>query len=157
MAKSKIESRKFTATVSDIPNLTDALIEGVPEEPGWVFVAANGKGCECVISLFPSAHIEWRDPGPGWPHDWKGFSLHLPRVVADTETKLPLEITGGCDLDEARPAALAFPLAIGVKQQGGAPRCGKRNVETLCAAYRQLDTSALLRHSTYSALRHLHI
>ena len=82
------------------------------------------KGRECVDALFPQAQIAWResdfptDPSGDWG-DWRGFEINLPDVVAQTETKLPLEITGGADLDEAQPDALALLLAIAVKRQGG--------------------------------------
>ena len=46
----------------------------------------------------------------------------MPDVVAATEHKLPMEITGGMDLNDAKPEALAFLLACGVNLQGGRSR-----------------------------------
>jgi hypothetical protein len=43
----------------------------------------------------------------------------VPDVVAEIETALPMDITGGADLDEAKPDALALLLAVGVVRQGG--------------------------------------
>ena len=115
MSTLKIKPRKFKAKLADIPNLVDAVFEGDHEMPGWVIVAVNRKGCECVEALFPQAHIAWRDAGPGFPADWLGFKINVPDAGPN---KLP-NITGGANLDDARPDALAFLLAAGVKHQGG--------------------------------------
>ena len=115
----RVKTKKFNAALADILNMADVVFAGVPDDPGWVTMEANLKGRECVDALFPHAHIAWREPEPGMPPDWRGFSIHLPDVVASTETKLPLEITGGKNLYEVAPDALAFLLAIGVNRQGG--------------------------------------
>jgi hypothetical protein len=121
MSRLKIKPRKFKAKSADIPNLADAVFAGDDEMPGWVIMAVNKKGQECVEALFPEAHIAWRDAGPGFPADWQGFKINLPNVVAHAgPNKLP-DITGGANLDEASPEALAFLLAAGVKHQGGRP------------------------------------
>ena len=118
------KSKEFEAAIRDLPNLVDALFVGNPDVPGWVSMNVSPKGRECVDALFPQAQIAWRksdfptDPSGDWG-DWRGFEINLPDVVAQTETKLPLEITGGADLDEAQPDALALLLAIAVKRQGG--------------------------------------
>ena len=101
MSRLKIKPRKFKAKLADIPNLADAVFEGDHEMPGWVIMAVNTKGRECVEALFPQAHIAWRDAGPCFPADWQGFKIN------------------GANLDEASPEALAFLLAAGVKHQGG--------------------------------------
>jgi hypothetical protein len=108
-------------TRTDFVNMADALFEGNhdDEQHGWVAMAANQKGRECIEALFPDACIAWRDPGEGLPNDWRGFDLNLPDVIAATTTKLPLEITRGADLNAANPDALAFLLATGVNRQGG--------------------------------------
>jgi hypothetical protein len=49
----------------------------------------------------------------------------VPDVVANSETKLPLEITEGADLDYATPEALGLLLAMGVNRQGGNAACVK--------------------------------
>ena len=114
-----IKPRKFKAKSTDIPNLVDAVFTGDHEMPGWVVMVVNRKGCECVEALFPQAHIAWRDAGPGFPADWLGFKINVPDVVSQAgPNKLP-DITGGANLDDARPDALAFLLAYGVRQQGG--------------------------------------
>jgi hypothetical protein len=119
MSRLKIKTRKFKAKSADIPNLADAVFEGDHEMPGWVIMAVNKKGRECVEALFPQAHIAWRDAGSLFPTDWQGFKINVPDVVAHAgPNKLP-DITGGASLDEASPEALAFLLAAGVKHQGG--------------------------------------
>ena len=92
-------------TGADFVNMADALFEGNHDagQHGWVTMAANQKGRECIEALFPDACIAWRDPGEWLPHDWLGFDLNLLDVVAATTTKLPLEITRGADLDGANP------------------------------------------------------
>jgi hypothetical protein len=62
---------------------------------------------------------------PALPKDWRGFNINVPDVVANTETKLPLEITKGADLDYATPEALGLLLAMGVNRQGGNAACVK--------------------------------
>lgn len=119
MSTLKIKPRKFKAKSADIPNLADAVFEGDHEMPGWVIMAVNKKGRECVEALFPQVHLAWRDAGPDFPADWQGFKINVPDVVSQAgPNKLP-DITGGANLDEASPEALAFLLAAGVKHQGG--------------------------------------
>jgi hypothetical protein len=119
MSRMKIKSKKCKLKATDIPNMVDAVFDPDYEMPGWVLMFANAKGRDHVEGLFPQAHIAWREAGPQFPDDWRGFKINLPNVVSATETKLPLDITGSCNLDHATPAALAFLLAIGVKRQGG--------------------------------------
>jgi hypothetical protein len=103
----------------ELPHMIDALFVGNPDKLGWVQMEVNDKGRACVEALFPEGHIAWGKPGNVVPADWHGFEINVPGVVANTETKLPLEITRGADLNKATPDALAFLLAIGVKDQGG--------------------------------------
>lgn len=107
-----------TINMTDLPQLIDALFIGDPDRPGWVIMEVNTKGRDYVDALFPNARIAWRDSDLV-PADWHGFSMNVPDVVRATETKLPLEITRGANLDEANPDALAFLLAAGVNHQGG--------------------------------------
>jgi hypothetical protein len=118
MSKSKTKSRTFKAPASDLPNLADALFGGDRDVPGWVIMAANAKGRECINALLPHVHIAWREAGPGLPEDWRGFTINLAEVASTTQTNLPLEITDGMNLLEATPESLAFLLAVGVKRQG---------------------------------------
>jgi len=105
--------------MTDLLNMVDAVFEGDHEMSGWVDIAVNTRGRECVEALFPQAYIAWRDARPGFPADWRGFTINVPDVVSQAgPNKLP-DITGGANLDEATPEALAFLLAAGVKHQGG--------------------------------------
>jgi hypothetical protein len=116
-----IKPKTFEAKLADIINLVDAIFDGNQEMPGWVFMAANAKGRECINALFPQEHIAWRAADPALPQDWRGFTINVPDVVSNTETKLP--ITKGVDLDESSPEALSLLLAMGVKHQGGNAAC----------------------------------
>ena len=82
MSRLKIKPRKFKAKLADIPHLVDAVFEGDHEMPGWIIMAVDRKGCECVEALFPQAHIAWRNAGPGFPADWLGFKINVPDVVS---------------------------------------------------------------------------
>ncbi|MGC2081612.1 MAG: hypothetical protein WA728_37455 [Xanthobacteraceae bacterium] len=115
----KSRTRWFEIKRSDITNMVDALFSGVQDDSGWVEMYANVKGRECVNALFPKAHIAWADDcGEAFPRDWRAFLINLPDAVAVMETRLPLEITSGADLDDATPDALAILIAIGVQRQG---------------------------------------
>lgn len=104
---------------SDIFRMTDALFGPAEDDgEGWVFMMANAYGRACVNALFPKAHITWRDGIEGLPEDWRGFSINVADTIAATEHKLPLEITGGADLREATPQALAFLFVAGVNREG---------------------------------------
>jgi hypothetical protein len=116
--KQPLTPSKLQIDPSDISKLVDAMFIGNHDKPAWVTMVVNAKGRSCVDALFPQAHITWRDPGDVVPADWHGFEINLPDVSM-TQTKLPLEITGGADLDAADPDALAVLLAIGVNRQGG--------------------------------------
>jgi hypothetical protein len=104
----------------DLPNMLDAVFAGNHNHypNGWVIMEVDDKGRACVEALFPQAHIAWT-PGD-IAADWYSFEIHVPGVVAGLpETKLPLEMTRGADLDAANPDALALLLAFGVIRQGG--------------------------------------
>lgn len=118
-ARRQSRQRRIDIAGSDLPNLVDAVFIGNHDEAGWVYMAVNAKGRSCVDALFPEARIAWRDPGDLVPASWHGFDINLPDVAAATKTKLPMDITGGTDLDNANPDALAFLLAVGVNRQGG--------------------------------------
>jgi hypothetical protein len=113
--KAKLKGKRFELAVTDIPNMVDALFQGRGD--GWVIIAANAKGRQCVEQVFPDARIAWRDPGDGFPEDWQGFDLNLPDVASATRHNLP-PIYGGRTLDEATPDAVAFVLAFAAKNQG---------------------------------------
>ena len=114
-----LKAKRILLEMTDLPNMVDAVFEGDYEMSGWVNLVVNTKGRECVEALFPQAYIAWRDAGPGFPADWQGFTMNLPDVVSQAgPNKLP-DITGGANLDDAAPEALAFLLAAGVKHQGG--------------------------------------
>jgi hypothetical protein len=116
----KKRAKRIKVRGSDLLNMVDAVFVGVQDDQGWVVMCADTKGRECIDALFPKAHIAWKDDcGETMPSEWRAFSINLPEVVAETETRLPLEITRGADLDEAAPDALAFLLAMGVRRQGG--------------------------------------
>jgi hypothetical protein len=106
--------------MADLPNMVDAIFAGNHDDPGWVEMNVNDKGRACVDALFPGGHIAWSEPGVGLPADWRGFDINVPDVVAEIETALPMDITGGADLDEAKPDALALLLAVGVVRQAAA-------------------------------------
>jgi hypothetical protein len=112
---------RFTIDVQkDLPHMIDAVFIGSPKPGGWVIMEVNDKGRACVEALFPGGHFAWGAPGNVMPADWHGFEINVPGVVAGLpETKLPLEITRGADLDKANSDALAYLLAVGVKNQGG--------------------------------------
>jgi hypothetical protein len=118
----KSRNKRVRLKMSDVANMVDAVFMGVQDDQGWVDMYADAKGRECINALFPKAHIAWADDcAEILPRGWRAFSINLPDVVAATETRLPLEITRGANLDEAAPDALAFLLAMGVRRQGG--RC----------------------------------
>jgi hypothetical protein len=117
----KSRTKRIMLKGSDVVNMVNAVFFG-SDDQGWVEMYADAKGRECVNALFPKAHIEWKDDcGEAFPREWRAFSINLPDVIAATETRLPLEITRGANLDEATPHALAFLLAMGAKRQGA--RC----------------------------------
>jgi hypothetical protein len=83
----------FKAKLADIINIVDAIFDGNQKMPGWVIMATNAKGRECINALFPQGHIAWRATDPMLPKDWRGFNINVPDAVSNTETKLPLEFT----------------------------------------------------------------
>jgi hypothetical protein len=118
--KSKVMSKAFTMKLADLPNMVDAVFDGDHKMPGWVHMFANAKGCDHVDGLFPQAHIDWRELGPGLPADWRGMKVNLPEVVSATKTNLPLEvIPAGRTIDDCNRDQLALLLAFGVRRDGG--------------------------------------
>jgi hypothetical protein len=113
-------SKTCMIEVTDIPNIVDAVFDPDHEMPGCVLMFASAKGRNHVDSLFPTARIAWRDAGPQFPADWRGFKINLPAVVSATETNLPLDIIpSGRTIDDSTPKQLALLLAYGVKRGGG--------------------------------------
>jgi hypothetical protein len=114
------KSKAFTMKLVDLPNMVDAVFDGDPKNFGWVHMFANARGCDHVNGLFPQAHIEWRELGPGFPADWFSMKVNLPEVVWSTKTNLPLEvIPAGRSIDDSTPDQLALLLAFGVRRDGG--------------------------------------
>ena len=114
------KSKAFTMELRDLPNMVDAVFDGDRERPGLVHMFANARGCNHVDGLFPQAHIEWRELGPGFPDGWCGMKVNLPEVVSSTQTNLPLEvIPAGRSIDDSTPDQLALLLAFGVRRDGG--------------------------------------
>jgi hypothetical protein len=114
------KSKAFTMKLADLPNMVDAVFDGDHKRPGWVHMFASVKGCNHVDGLFPQAHIEWRELGPGLPADWFSMKVNLPEVVSATKTNLPLEvIPAGRTIDDSTPDQLALLLAFGVRRDGG--------------------------------------
>ncbi len=114
------KSKAFTMKWGDLPNMVDAVFDGDHGRPGWVHMFANARGCDHVDGLFPQAHIEWRELGPGFPADWFSMKVNLPEVVSATKTNLPLEvIPAGRTIDDSTPDQLALLLAFGVRRDGG--------------------------------------
>jgi len=113
-------SKAFTMKLAELPNMVDAVFDGDHKRLGWVHMFANAKGCDHVDGLFPQAHIEWRELGPGLLADWRGMRVNLPEVVSTTTTNLPLEvIPSGRTIDDSTPDQLALLLAFGVRRDGG--------------------------------------
>jgi hypothetical protein len=126
--KKKLKAKRFALTRTDIPNMVDAIFHGRGD--GWVVIAANAKGRQCIEQVFPNAHIAWRDPDPAdnFPEDWRGFDLNLPDVASATRHDLPPIYD--VPLDEARPDALAFVLAIAARNQGARSMLVKQDGST---------------------------
>jgi hypothetical protein len=109
-----VKQLRFQLPIQDIPQVVDALLIGLPD--GWVEISANERGRTAIEAVFPDAYIAWRDPGKGFPEEWLGFTLNLPDVASRTKHHLPP--INNTPLDDARPDALAFLLAIAAKNQG---------------------------------------
>jgi hypothetical protein len=114
----KIRRRSSEIAVTDLPQVADAVFVGDPNRPGWVIMAVNTRGRNCIDALFPQTKIRWRISN-NLPAGWYGFDINVADVIATTETRLPLEIIGSAGLDGANPDTLACVLAAGVKGQGG--------------------------------------
>jgi hypothetical protein len=114
------KSKAFTMKLADLPNMVDAVFDGDRKRRGWVDMFANAKGCNHVDALFPEAHIEWRELGPGFPADWHSMRVNLPEAVSTTTTNLPLKvIPAERTIDDCTPDQLALLLAFGVRRDGG--------------------------------------
>ena len=116
----RLEPKSFSASIREIGEMCDALFGGVHDEGqhGFVAISASEKGRRAVEAVFPSGRIVWRT------HDdnvlgWQEFSINVVDCAAAMpDHKLPLEITCGVRLDDCSPDALAFLLAMAVKEQG---------------------------------------
>jgi hypothetical protein len=146
MSKLKIKPRKFKAKFADIPNLADAVFVGDHKMPGWVLIAANTKGRECVEALFPQAHIVRRDAGPGFPADWQVFKINVPDVVSQAGS----EQVAGHNWRQKSRRRRARGARLPSRPCRDAPRrtlCApaKRKMGNLQAAREQLDHRHLRR------------
>src|SRR5262249_21157602 len=117
--RSKVRTKRLDLKFSELTNYIDSLFDPM-QDSGWVLMLASSKGRDHINGLFPRAHIEWRDPGDGFPSDWRGFSINLSDVVRATETKLPLDIMPpNHTIDDCNQNQRASLLAIAVKRYGG--------------------------------------
>jgi hypothetical protein len=110
-----MKGKVLRASPDAIYQMVDAFMQGLSD--GWVFVGANARGRKCTEAVFPDNSIKWRDPGDGWPADFRGFSFNLPDLESTTRHRLR-DIWGDTWLDDATPDALAFVLAMAAKHQG---------------------------------------
>jgi hypothetical protein len=92
-------SWKGSISPRDIPNMADLLCIVEPRGLGAVTVLANAHGRDAVNRVFPVTRISWESNASGMPLDW------LQPALASS---------GGHEL----PRALAFLIAIGVRNQG---------------------------------------
>jgi hypothetical protein len=105
---------------ADFLNMVDAVFDPDHEMPGWVIMAANKKGRKHIEALFPEARIAWREPGPGFPRDWRGFKINLRDAVSGMKTKLALNIIpAGHTIADCTPEQHAALLALSVTLNGG--------------------------------------
>jgi len=112
--------KTFTMKLGDLPSMVDAVFDGDHKRLGWVHMFANAKGCDHIDGLLPQVQIEWHEVGPGFPANWRGVKVNLPKVVRSTKTNLPLEIIpAGRTIDDGSPDQLALLLAFGVRREGG--------------------------------------
>ena len=102
----------------DIPNMADLLCVVEPRGRGAVTVLANAHGRDAVKRVFPVTRISWESNASGMPLDWLHAALNVPALASSGGHGLPREVYGDAALDEATPEALAFLLAIAVKDQG---------------------------------------
>jgi hypothetical protein len=110
----------FGVRPSELFNMVDAVFFGNPEKLGRVEMYASEKGRVIVDGLFPRARVRWTDESD-LAEGWFGFDLDVVDVIANTKTRLPLDIvTGaGMTLDECSPTQFALLLAFGVLRDGG--------------------------------------
>jgi len=120
MKRLKIKSANFEVALTDIPNIVDAVFDPDHDQPGWVIMAANPKGCQHIENLFPHTRIRWRHAGPELPADWREFKINVPTAASRFGARLPLDVIGAGDsIDDSTPEQLAMLLAFGVRRDGG--------------------------------------
>jgi hypothetical protein len=116
-----VRAKHVNLSRAELYAFVDAVVAAVPDDPGWVHIAANQLGRSAVEALFPQVHFgdAWRDdPEDGFPSDWRQNSIHLPEAATRFVHNLPMDITGGASLDNATPDQLALLLSIGVMRKG---------------------------------------
>jgi hypothetical protein len=118
------QPKRFMATHRQIGEMCDVFFAGVDasDDPdgrhGFVEMYANEKGRETVNAVFPSGFIDWEEGNlrPGLPYDVSLNVIDCANAMPDH--RLPLEITGGKELDQGTPYALAYLLAEAARRQG---------------------------------------
>ena len=111
-----MDSRDVRMTWKDVPQVCDALCIVEPRGGGAVTVLAKAFGQTSSEKVFPNWRIPWERNPSSFPHDWLHAVFHVPELARGVNELPP--ITGGAQLEEAAPHALAFLLAMGAYHQG---------------------------------------
>jgi hypothetical protein len=122
-----INSKPFKAKLADIVNLVTRYLMATRRCPDGLSWQPMQRGVN-ASTPFSRKGILRGTPPIQLPKDWRGFKINVPEVVSNTQTKLPLEITKGADLDCATPDTLNLLLAMGVNRQGGNAACVKNGM-----------------------------
>jgi hypothetical protein len=114
-AASTRNKNTFRLLLADLLRQADVLLSAEPG--GWVRIAANTHGRDCLKQAFPNANIKWdnlRDSAP----DWQGSRLGYRTLRFCTDPPIRELITGDLPLDEERCTRLALCVGWALPRHG---------------------------------------
>jgi hypothetical protein len=120
------KGRSFNLKFEDLHMQADAIFIGLTDHLGEVVAIASPVGRVAIDSIFPNAHVEWRDQrvsdvAKQLPDDWREFNFLVPDLIANRNAILALLPEYLIKLREAEDMSadqFALMMAFAAKEQG---------------------------------------
>jgi hypothetical protein len=120
------KGRSFKLKFEDLHMQADAIFIGLADHLGQVVAIASPVGRAAIDSIFPNAHVEWRDRSVNdvakqLPDDWREFNFLVPDLIANRNIILALLPEYLIKLRAAEDMSadqFALMMAFAAKEQG---------------------------------------
>jgi hypothetical protein len=120
------KGRSFNLKFEDLHMQADAIFIGLADHLGEVVAIASPVGRVAIDSIFPNAHVEWRDRrvsdvAKQLPDDWREFNFLVPDLIANRNAipaLLPEYLIKLREAEDMSADQFALMMAFAAKEQG---------------------------------------